>query len=144
MSNPQPQPRTEEFRVNPRRRSVEIDGVSHGNTPIPMGAKVGNTLFTSGVAGKDPATNKLADGAEAQTHHAFANLQALLEKAGGSMNDVGLLTVLVADETVRDALNKAWLDYFPDPDDRPARHTSVQALRSGMLIQLQAIAVIGG
>lgn len=126
------------------KRSIEIDGVSHGSTPIPMAAKVGNTVFTSGVAGKDPATNKLVDGAEAQARQAFANLRAVLEKAGGSLDDVGLVTVLVADESVRAALNKAWLECFPDPDDRPARHTSVQSLRGEMLVQLQAIAVIGG
>ena len=126
------------------KRSIDIDGVSHGKTPIPMGAKVGNTIFTSGVAGKDPATNKLADGAEAQAYHAFQNLKAVLEKAGGTFKDIGLMTALVADESVRDALNKAWIEHFPDPADRPARHTSVQDLRGGMLIQLQAIAVVGG
>jgi len=125
------------------RRSIEIDGVTHGATPIPMGARVGNTIFTSGVSGKNPATNKLAEGAEQQVRHAFSNLKAVLEKAGGTMGDVGLLTVLVADETVRGAINETWLEYFPDPDDRPARHTSVHDLRNGMLVQLQAIAVIG-
>ena len=124
-------------------RSIEIEGVNHGATPIPMGAKVGNTIFTSGIAGKDPATNKLAEGAEAQARHAFSNLKTVLEKGGASMADVGLLTVLVADESVRKAINAVWLEYFPDPEDRPARHTSVQDLRSGMLLQLQAIAVIG-
>lgn len=124
-------------------RSIEIDGVNHGNTPIPMGARVGNTIFTSGIAGKDPATNTLAQGAQQQVRHAFSNLKAVLEKAGGSMAHIGLLTVLVADESVRSAINETWLEYFPDPADRPARHTSVHDLRSGMLIQLQAIAVIG-
>ncbi|MDX3906364.1 MAG: RidA family protein [Pigmentiphaga sp.] len=123
-------------------RSLEIDGVSHGSTPIPMGAKVGNTIFTSGIAGKLPATNKLAEGAEAQAYQAFENLEALLEKGGATMRDVGVINVAVADESVRDALNKAWLKHFPDEADRPARHTSVQPLRGGMLLQLQAIAVV--
>jgi 2-iminobutanoate/2-iminopropanoate deaminase len=124
------------------KRSLEIDGLNHGAMPIPMGARVGNTIFTSAISGRLPATNKLAEGAEAQARQAFANLAALLEKGGADMSAVGLVNVLVADESFRDAVNKAWLAHFPDPEDRPARHTSVQALRNGMLVQLQAIAVI--
>jgi len=125
-----------------KRRSIEIDGVSHGATPIPMGARVGNMIFTSGVAGKDPATGKLAAGAQAQARHAFENLAAVLEQAGAALDDVGSITALVAHESVRAVLNEAWLERFPDPRNRPARHTSVQDLRGGMLVQLQAIAVV--
>ena len=123
-------------------RSIHLEGVTHGASPIPMGARVGNTLFTSGVAGKLPATNKLVDGAEAQAYQAFANLKTVLANGGATFAHVGLISALVADEAARDALNKAWVDTFPDADDRPARHTTVQPLRGGMLVQLQAIAVV--
>ena len=38
-----------------KRRSLHVDGVQHG-APIPMGALVGNVLFSSGIMGIDPAT----------------------------------------------------------------------------------------
>jgi predicted dehydrogenase len=44
-----------------RPRSIEVEGVSHGAAPIPMGARVGNMIFSSGIMGKDPATDKLPE-----------------------------------------------------------------------------------
>lgn len=123
-------------------RSLEIQGVNHGSAPIPMGARVGNMIFTSGISGKDPKTGKLAEGAAAQAFHAFENLRQLLANGGATMADVGQVTVLAVDDTVRDAVNAEWLRHFPDPHDRPARHTTVQDLRGGALLQLIAIAAV--
>ena len=95
--------------MNTRRpRSIEVEGVAHGAAPIPMGARVGNILYSSGIAGVDPATGKLAEGAAAQAACAFRNLKC-----------------------------------FPDPHDRPARHTLNYDLQHGMLLQLEAVAVVG-
>jgi 2-iminobutanoate/2-iminopropanoate deaminase len=33
----------------------------------------------------------------------------------------------VADIAVRDAINGPWLEHFPDPASRPARHTQVSS-----------------
>ena len=52
------------------------------------------------------------------------------------------MTVFVKDDSVRDAVNVEWLKCFPDPLDRPARHTLVQELRGDMLLQLEVIAVV--
>lgn len=127
--------------TKPWRRSVDLDGAVH-KAPIPMGSVVGNMLFTSGVMGTDAATGKLADGLEAQTQHAFRNLDALLDKAGGTLGDIGRLTVYLATEAGRLPVNTEWLARFPDPLDRPARHVIVKELPGGMLVQLEAIAVL--
>ena len=42
----------------------------------------------------------------------------------------------------RDALNAEWLKCFPDPHDRPARHTMVADLPGGMLVQIEIVAVV--
>lgn len=125
-----------------RARSLEIPGVSHGGAPIPMGARVGNMIFSSGIMGKDPATDTLPESAEAQAKHLFANLAALLKAGGASLDDVVHVTAFVKDEAGRAALNAEWLKCFPDPHDRPARHTLVHDLRGGMLVQLEIVAVV--
>ena len=125
-----------------RPRSIEVPGVNHGNVPIPMGARVGNMLFSSGIAGKDPATNKVPPEAAEQARFAFQNLRTLLQNGGATLEDVGHVTVFVKDESVRDAINAEWVKCFPDPHDRPARHTLVHELRGGMLLQLEVIAVV--
>jgi 2-iminobutanoate/2-iminopropanoate deaminase len=123
------------------KRSIHLDGIIH-NAPIPLAAKVGNMVFSSGIMGVDPATGKLpTDGVE-EVKHAFANFKAILAKAGASLAHVGYMKVYLKDTSLRDAINKEWIECFPDPDDRPARHTLIWELPSGMRLQLEITAVI--
>lgn len=124
-----------------RQRSIEVAGLSHAGTPIPAACRVGPILATSGVGGKDPATDTLPSGADAQALNCFENLRRVLEAGGMEMGDVVKLTVFLADEAHRPAVNKPWLHYYPDPHHRPARHALVMPLRAGLLIQLEALAV---
>lgn len=127
----------------PRRpRSIEVEGVSHGNAPIPMGARVGNSLYSSGIFGLDPQSGTLPADADAQARFMFAHLRSLLANAGGSLDDVVYVKAYVADNAYRAALNAQWVEAFPDPHDRPARHTLLQALPPGMLLQIEIVAVI--
>lgn len=123
-------------------RSLEIPGVSHGNAPIPMGARVGNMIFSSGIMGKDPATNELPADVELQAKFAFENMLALLKAGGASLGNLARMTVFIKNETARPAVNAQWLKFFPDPHDRPARHTLVYDLPGGMLLQLEIVAVV--
>ena len=122
-------------------RSVEVPGLSH-KAPIPLGARVGPVLCSSGIAGKDAATGQLPADAATQARHAFANLRAFLAAGGASLRDVVKLTVYVKDDSVRDAINAGWLECFPDPQDRPARHILTYELQHGMWLQLEVMAVI--
>ena len=124
------------------RQSLELPRVSHA-APIPIGARVGNMVFSSGIMGKDPSTGKVPPEPERQAYFAFHNMKNLLTVAGASTGDVGHITVYIVDNTMRDHVNKEWLAHFPDEHDRPARHTIVQPnLAGGMLVQLEIIAVI--
>ncbi|HMN81693.1 MAG TPA: RidA family protein, partial [Burkholderiaceae bacterium] len=117
-------------------------GASHGNTPIPTGTRVGNMLFSSGIMGADPATGKLPADVSEQVRHAFAHLDSLLAMAGATHGDVGHMTVFLTDTAHREHVNREWLARFPDPHDRPARHTLVKDLAGGMLVQLEIVAVV--
>ena len=127
---------------NRGRRSIEVPGVSHGNAPIPMGARVGNMIYSSGIMGKDPATNALPEDAPSQAKFMFANLRSLLAQGGAGLGDLVHVKAYVKDNSHRDALNAEWLQCFPDPHDRPARHTMVADLPGGMLVQIEVVAVV--
>lgn len=127
--------------MNERPRSIEVAGLAH-NAPIPLGARVGALVCSSGIAGKDAASGALPEDADAQVRHAFANLRAFLEAAGARLCDVCKLTVYVRDNAVRDAINREWNACFPDPADRPARHILTYDLQHGMRIQLEVMALI--
>jgi 2-iminobutanoate/2-iminopropanoate deaminase len=123
-------------------RSVEIDGVSHGSNPIPMGARVGPLVCSSGLMGADPATGRVAEDGHEQVRLVFANLVTFLANAGASLADVVRVGVLLQDPDLRADINERWLALFPDAGDRPARHTTVRDLPGQMVVQLEVIAYI--
>jgi len=122
-------------------RSIDVPGASH-KAPIPAAARVGNILCTSAVSGKDPVSGELPADTDSQVRNTFANLRAVLAAGGASMDDVVKFSVTIKDNAVRDVLNAAWLEAFPDPHDRPARHIVVADLQHGMQLQIEAMAVI--
>ena len=122
-------------------RSIELPGLGH-KAPIPLAARVGPLLCSSGISGKDPATGQLPPHPATQARLAFDNLLRLLDAGGGSSDDIAKLTVTVKDDSVREAVNAEWLRCFPDPADRPARHILVHDLQHGMWLQLEFIAFI--
>jgi 2-iminobutanoate/2-iminopropanoate deaminase len=124
-----------------RRQSLEIPGIRH-NAPIPMGARIGNLLFSSGVMGKDPADDSLPADPARQAELMFQNVRTLLELAGGTLDDVARMTVYLKDNAYREHLNREWVRAFPDEHDRPARHTLLWDLPAGMLIQCELVAVL--
>jgi 2-iminobutanoate/2-iminopropanoate deaminase len=123
-------------------RSIDIPGASH-KAPIPAAARVGNVICTSAIAGKDPASGELPADMTAQVRNTFANLRAVLDAGGGSLQDLVKLSISIKDDAVREAVNAEWLACFPDPHDRPARHIVLQDLQHGMWLQVEAIAVLG-
>lgn len=106
-----------------------------------MGCRVGPVLATSGIGGKNPETDLLPADADTQAVNCFENLQKVLAAGGMDMRDVVKITVYVSDDTHRAAVNKPWLQHYPDPQRRPARHALVMPLRGGMLVQIEALAV---
>jgi 2-iminobutanoate/2-iminopropanoate deaminase len=120
-----------------RRQSYEIPGIDHGAAPIPMAARVGSSFQTSGIMGKDPATNELPEDGAQQVEFVFANTKTLLDAAGVSLDQVTFVEVWLADNDLRGEVNKHWLAWFPEERDRPARHTTVRELPGGMVAQLR-------
>jgi len=129
---------------NRGRRSIEVPGVTHGSAPIPMGARVGHLIYSSGIMGKDPATDTLPPDAPSQAKFMFDNLRSLLAQGGAGLDDLVHVKAYVKDNSHRDALNAEWVKCFPDPHDRPARHTMVVDLPGGMLVQIEVVAVAKG
>ena len=123
-------------------RSIHVDGVQHG-APIPMGARVGNMIFSSGIIGVDPSTGKVPEDLDSQCVFAFANMKTMLENAGATTKNVGTIKVYMKDRSQRDAANRPWLEMFPDENDRPARHAiEYDAFPPGVLVQLEIVAVV--
>jgi enamine deaminase RidA (YjgF/YER057c/UK114 family) len=74
----------------------------------------------------------------------FAHLKAILSAAGTNLDEVVKMTIWVKVPQARQAVNDQWLQAFPDPESRPARHTlQNDHLPANMLVQCDAVAVVG-
>lgn len=124
-----------------KRTTIEIPGVRHQN-PIPMGARIGNIVYSSAIAGIDPTTGHPPADAETQAEVLFRNVRMFMAQAGGSPDDIVRVTVYVKEERYRDAINKEWLKMFPDERNRPARHTLTVPVRGEALFQVELVAVL--
>jgi 2-iminobutanoate/2-iminopropanoate deaminase len=125
-----------------RRKSIYVEGFSHKN-PIPAACQIGGMLYSGSIQGSDPATGKYGASLEEQCVLMFAHVRRIVTAAGGSPADIISMTVWMTDRTQRAALNIPWLEMFPDPHSRPARHTMNGNLDGGKLIECSFVAVIG-
>ncbi|MCC6245193.1 MAG: RidA family protein [Gemmatimonadaceae bacterium] len=100
----------------------------------------GSELFCSGQTPVDPATGQLVSGdVEVQTHRAFDNLQAVLEDAGLSMDDVIKCNVYLTDMANFALMNRAYAARFTAP--YPARTTvAVAGLPLNAQVEIELIA----
>jgi enamine deaminase RidA (YjgF/YER057c/UK114 family) len=123
------------------RKSIEIPGVHHQN-PIPMGAKIGNMVYSSAISGLELNSRTPPPDPDKQAEVLFRNIRTFMDLAGGTPDDIIRMTVYVKEEQYRDSINKEWLKMFPDEKNRPARHTLKAPVRGEALFQVEVIAVL--
>jgi 2-iminobutanoate/2-iminopropanoate deaminase len=126
-----------------KRRSIEVSGVKHLN-PIPAASRKGPFVVSGAISGADSATGKVPEDLDAQCAAMFANVRRLIGAAGGAPEDIVKMTVWISDRALRPTLNKYWVEMFPDPHSRPARHTVASGdLVPPMQIQCDLLAIVG-
>jgi 2-iminobutanoate/2-iminopropanoate deaminase len=103
--------------------------------------RVGNMLQVSGQGPGDPATGELVGTtAGEQTEQTMQNLTAILDAAGASLDDVVMLRVYLTDRTDFADMNEVYARYVNEPF--PARTTVFTGLGAGMLVEIDALAVL--
>jgi 2-iminobutanoate/2-iminopropanoate deaminase len=123
------------------RKAIYVKGFSHKN-PIPSACRIGNLVMTGVINGVHPETGEFPDTLDEQCVFLFDQVESIVTAAGGSMDDIIKMTVWMKDSALRDALNKVWLQRFPDADTRPARRTMQMQMEGKRLIQCDFTAVI--
>lgn len=124
------------------RTSVYVEGFSHNN-PIPAACRIGSLLYSGSIQGTDPATGNYGATIDEQCVLMFAHVRRIVEGGGGGTGDIIKMTVWMRDRSQRAAVNKPWLEMFPDPQSRPARHAMQAALDGEKLVECDFVAVIG-
>ncbi|MFA7437416.1 Rid family detoxifying hydrolase [Castellaniella sp.] len=102
----------------------------------PAGSRL---IFLSGQIGLEPGTGELvSENFEGQVRQSFANLQAVVEAAGGSLENILKLTLFLTDLSKFASANAIMAELIPQP--YPARSTlGVASLPKGAQFEVEAI-----
>jgi len=120
------------------KEAIETSRSPRPAGPYSQGLRTEGLIFVAGQGPIDPASGRLPDGIEAQTHQVLRNIRGILEAGGSSMSDVAKVTAHLADLADFDAFNAVYGEYFEPP--YPVR-TTVGSQLSGILVEIDAIAV---
>lgn len=120
------------------RKAIIVESLGTAG-PYAHAVDAGGLIFLSGQTPKDPATGKMVGGGiEAQTRQSFANLFAVLAKAGLGSGDVQKVNVYLTDMEDFAAMNAVYKQQFTAP--YPARTTiGVASLPEGAKIEIEMI-----
>jgi reactive intermediate/imine deaminase len=113
-------------------------------TPLPFSAavRVGNMLYVSGQMGTDASLKIVPGGIEAETRQTIANMKAILERHGSSLDRVVKCMVMMADMSEWPAMNAVYIQYFQK--HLPARSAfGAAALALGGRVEIECMATVG-
>ena len=121
------------------------DVINSAAAPEPIGPysqaiRSNGTLYISGQIAIDQSTGTLiTDNIEEETHQVMHNLQAILEEAGLTFNNIVKCSIFIKDMDQFAAINSVYATYFSDAP--PARETvEVVRLPKDVNVEISAIA----
>ena len=114
-----------------RRRVTRLPGLAPDGSVAPDLVEVGGLFFTSGVRGVDLETGEMPIDPAAQFVNAWRNLRALVEAAGRSTGEIGLVTNFIDSQEFRPHINTGWLELFPDARRPPRPQDDVLPAAAG-------------
>jgi len=108
--------------------------------PYPHARRVGELLFLSGIGPRQPGTNAIPKGIEAQTRATIENIRAILEAAGSALDKVLDVTVYLTDmKGDFERFNRVYAEYLGHV--QPTRTTvGVDSLPTPISVELKVIA----
>jgi 2-aminomuconate deaminase len=130
-------------RPEPSAEDPSIIRTDRAAAPVgayPHARRVGDLLYLSGVGPRHPVTNEIPQGIEAQTRAVIANVEAVLEAAGSSLDKVVDVTVFLVDMD-RDfaGYNAVYRDVF-EPIQATRTTLAVRALPTPIDVEFKVIA----
>ena len=107
-----------------------------------QGVRKGNILQVAGQVAFDAETGSIVgDTVKEQTAQTLRNVAAVLEAAGASFDDVVMLRVYLTDTAHFGEMNDAYGEFMTEPYS--ARTTVYVGLPAGLLVEIDALAVLG-
>jgi 2-iminobutanoate/2-iminopropanoate deaminase len=131
------------------KRTITTPTVLTSTRPFSNAVRAGNGIYVAGQLPVDREGNTIGAGdVGAQTRQVLTNIRALVEAAGGTLQDVVKTTVYLTDMANHGPMNEVYREFFPS--EFPARTTvEVSALAPAMkgegrpfLVEIDAVAIV--
>jgi 2-iminobutanoate/2-iminopropanoate deaminase len=124
------------------KTAIHPDGRAPVPVPLSPGIRKGNILQVAGQIPADPATGKIVGHTVAeQTAQAMRNVLEVLSAGGATIDDVVMFRVYLTDTAHFAEMNEAYRVFLTEP--YPARTTVYVGLPAGLLVEIDALAVLG-
>ncbi|GAA1905312.1 RidA family protein [Streptomyces sodiiphilus] len=133
---------TDKTALTPARHTAPPARFSHG-------VRKGGILQVAGQVGFGPAEEgrppqPVGPGLREQTLQTLENVRAVLEEGGASWEDAMMVRVYLTDTAHFSEFNAIYDEYFAVLDQPPAARTTVYVgLPAGLLVEIDALAVLG-
>ncbi|HVN72832.1 MAG TPA: RidA family protein [Desulfomonilia bacterium] len=124
--------------------TIHTDAAPKAIGPYSQAVAAGGFVFVSGQIALNPSTGSVVPGdIREQTAQALKNIDAILTKAGLSMNKIVKAEVFLRDFNDFSAMNEVYATFFAG-DTKPARFTvEVSRLPRDVLIEIACVAFTG-
>jgi enamine deaminase RidA (YjgF/YER057c/UK114 family) len=128
----------------PAKRSVHSSSVPEPPPQTWSNCLVyGNQIFVAGMTAQFGAETRGGDSMYEQSKAVFGKIKALIEEAGGQMDDVVKVNIFVTDIKRREEVWKARSEFFSG-DFPVSTLVQVAALaRPDLLVEIEALAFVG-
>jgi len=127
----------------PSHTLIRAKGLSEPISHYSDAVRAGNTIYVSGQAAIDEHGHLVGRGdVVAQTRKVLDNMKLALAAAGATLDDVTKVTVYLAHVSDRPRVNEVRKEYFKDNKPASTLIGIHEFAIEGMLIEIEAIAVV--
>ena len=121
--------------------AIHPEGTKIPTVPLTHGIRKGNILQVAGQIAVDPTTGeRVGDNVTDQTRQVMRNIRAVLAAGGATLGDVVMARVYLTDVAHFAEMNDAYREFFEESS--PARTTVYVGLPEGLLVEIDALAVL--
>ena len=125
-----------------RKKIIKTDKVCLPVGPYNQAVVIGNLVYTAGQIPLDKQGNMVPGGIKEQTGQAIANLKAVLEAAGSSLDKAVKATVFLKDLNDFAGMNEVYAKHFAAAT-APARSTiQVARIPKDSLVEIEIVAYV--
>ncbi|MDY3051740.1 MAG: RidA family protein [Ndongobacter sp.] len=118
-------------------KTIETNKAPGAIGPYSQAKVVGGLLITSGQIPVNPETGEMPATIAEQTEQSCKNVQAIIEAAGGKMENVVKTTCFLSDIANFVPFNEVYAKYFTS---KPARScVAVREIPKGAMVEIEAI-----